>query len=217
MTGDLARTLAPVAELALRGAQMDSVGLYTLDAQGRMQGVILGMHPAFTPAYETQGIPIDPVLARVRETGAPSSTVVALGPRWTDCHLYRRVSGRFGLTGFATFPLYADERLAGVLYLGALTEANARRLDHEGLCAMTPHAMRTAARMLRLPARLPHLSPRQNDVARLAAEGLTNREIAARLGTGEAAVHKHMKDLHRHFGTHTRAALAAAWRAAQVC
>lgn len=215
MTDDHARILAPVAEQALRGAQMDSVGLYTLDAEGRMRGVILGMPPAFTPAYETQGIPIDPVLARVRATGAPSSTAVALGRRWTDCHLYRRVSGRFGLTGFATFPLYADERLAGVLYLGALTEANARRLDHEGLCAMTPHAMRTAARMLRLPARLPRLSPRQNDIASLAADGLTNREIAARLGTGEAAVHKHLKDLHRHFGTHTRAALAAAWRAAQ--
>lgn len=212
MVDDHARSLAPVAEAALRGAGMDSVGLYTLDAEDRMRGVILGMPGAFVTAYETQGIPIDPVLDRTRSTGAPCSTLVALGPRWTACHLYQRVSGRFGLTGFATFPLYTGDRLTGVLYLGALTEERARRLDYEGLCAMTPHATRVATRLMRLPRAGPRLTPRQAEVARLAAEGLTNRQIAAALGTGEAAVHKHLKDLHRAFGTHTRAALAAAWR-----
>ena len=207
----LAPALAEVAEAALRGSGMDSVGLYRLDKGGRMQGVILGMPDAFTRAYETQGMPIDPVLARVRQSGAPASTLVTLGRRWTACHLYLRVSGRFGLTGFATFPLYDEERMTGMLYLGAKTEAKARRLDHEGLCAMTPHAIRTATRMLRLPRRAPALSPRQTEVAALAARGLTNRQIAAALGTGEAAVHKHMKALHAAFGTHTRAALAAAW------
>jgi DNA-binding CsgD family transcriptional regulator len=207
--------LAEVAEAALRGSGMDSVGLYRLDESGRMVGVILGMPAPFTRAYELQGIPIDPVLAQVRRTGAPASTVVTLGGRWTSCHLYQRVSGRFGLTGFATFPLYDSDRLTGMLYLGAMTPAATRRLDHEGLCAMTPHAIRTATRMLRLPRPAPALSPRQAEVVALAAEGLTNRQIAQALGTGEAAVHKHMKALHAHFGTHTRAALAAAWLAAQ--
>jgi DNA-binding CsgD family transcriptional regulator len=215
MTSDIRQSLTPVAEHALRSAGMDSVGLYVLDDTGQMQGVILGMPDAFVRAYETQGIPIDPVLGQVRQTGAPCSTLVALGSRWTSCHLYQRVSGRFGLTGFATFPLYTEDRLTGMLYLGATTEANARRLDYEGLCGMSAHAIRCATRMLRLPRKMVHLTPRQNDVMRLAAEGLTNRQIAVRLGTGEAAVHKHLKVLHRHFGTHTRAALAAAWRDAQ--
>jgi DNA-binding CsgD family transcriptional regulator len=200
-----------VAEAALRGSGMDCIGLYRLDGQGQMEGVILGMPEAFTCAYETQGIPIDPVLAQVRRSGAPASTLVTLGGRWTTCHLYQRVSGRFGLTGFATFPLYDDMRLSGVLYLGATSQANARRLDYEGLCAMTPHAIRTATRVLRLPRPGPSLSPRQREVARLMAQGLTNRQIAAALATGEAAVHKHMKALHAAFGTHTRAALAVAW------
>jgi DNA-binding CsgD family transcriptional regulator len=211
---DLAPALRQVAEAALRGSGMDAVGLYLMGPDERMRGVILGMPGSFVTAYETQGIPIDPVLARSRQTGAPTSTLVALGARWTECHLYLRVSGRFGLTGFATFPLHHEDRLAGVLYLGALTEANARRLDHEGMVAMTPHAIRTATRLMALPHRAPRLTPRQNDVARLAAEGLTNRQIAAALGTGEAAVHKHLKDLHRLFGSHTRTALAVAWRAA---
>ena len=87
----LAPALAEVAEAALRGSGMDSVGLYRLDKGGRMQGVILGMPDAFTRAYETQGMPIDPVLARVRQSGAPASTLVTLGRRWTACHLYLRV------------------------------------------------------------------------------------------------------------------------------
>jgi DNA-binding CsgD family transcriptional regulator len=215
MTAGPDPALAEIAESALCGSGMDSIGLYRLDDAGRMDGVILGMPDAFTRAYETQGIPIDPVLARVRQSGAPASTLVTLGRRWTACHLYQRVSGRFGLTGFATFPLYDDERLAGMLYLGAMTEPNARRLDYEGLCAMTPHAIRVATRMLRLPRPAPDLSPRQAEIVALAAEGLTNRQIAGALGTGEAAVHKHMKALHAAFGTHTRAALAAAWLATQ--
>lgn len=205
--------LARVAEGALRASAMDSVGLYVFDNAGQMKGVILGMPEAFNRAYETQGIPIDPVLAHVRETGAPSSTLVTLGERWTRCQLYRRVSGRFGLKGFATLPLYRDDRLSGVLYLGAMTEANARRLDLEGLCTLSPHATRSSVRLLTLPQRHPRLTRRQNQVAELAARGLTNREIAEELGTGGAAVHKHMKELNRLFGTSTRTAMGAAWRA----
>lgn len=213
MQGTAPEELRRVAEGALREAGMDCVGLYVLDDAGRMQGVILGMPEAFTRAYETQGIPIDPVLARVRETGAPCSTLVALGERWTRSHLYQRVSGRFGLTGFATLPLYREESLSGVLYLGAMTEANARRLDLEGLCALSPLATRASVRLLTLPPRHPRLTRRQNEVAELAASGLTNREIAEALGGGLAAVQKHMKALHRLFGVSTRTAMAAAWRA----
>lgn len=88
MCSSTAPPLAKVAEAALRGSRMDSVGLYRLDDQGRMDGVILGMPDAFICAYETQGIPIDPVLAQVRKSGAPASTLVTLGGRWTSCHLY---------------------------------------------------------------------------------------------------------------------------------
>lgn len=205
--------LTSIAERALRGSEMDSAGLYLLGEAGRMRGVSLGMSDAFDLAYQSQGIPIDPVLARVRETGAPASTVVTLGDRWKSCGLYQRVSGRFGLTGFAVLPLYREDSLSGLLYLGAKTETNARRLDSEGLCTLSPHATRLSVRLLTLPKRHPRLTQRQDEVAGLAARGLTNREIAKELGTGEAAVHKHMKELSRLFGTSTRTAMAAAWRA----
>ncbi|GIX13494.1 MAG: hypothetical protein KatS3mg118_1453 [Paracoccaceae bacterium] len=210
---DLGAALAHVAEGALRASGMDCAGLYLSGPDGGLRGVVLGLPEAFAREYQRQGVAIDPVLARVRATGAPASTLVTLGARWTQCQLYRRISGRFGLAGFATFPLYAGDRMSGVLCLGALAAAGARRLDHEGLCTMSPHAMRAAVGLVTLPPRHPRLTRRQNEVAMLAARGLTNRQIAEELGTGTAAVHKHMKELNRLFGTATRTAMAAAWRA----
>ena len=156
---------------------------------------------------------IDPVLDTMRRTGAPCSTVTCLGDRWRNSQLYTRVSGRFGLTGFAALPLYREDTLAGILYMGALTEDSARRLSMEGICAMSPHATRISTRLLALPQRDHALTDRQNAVAELAARGLGNAEIAAELGTGEASVRKHLKALNRIYGTTNRTAMAAAWRA----
>ena len=207
--------LAAVAELALRSSGMDCVGLYLLDEDLRAtDGVILGMPEAFSEAYEVTGMRIDPVLADVRASGLPASTVTCLGERWTRSQLYRRVSGRFGLTGFATLPLYHHDRMAGVLYLGSLQDKAVRQLSLEGLFTMSPHATRISTRLMSLPPRAPRLTARQNDIARLAADGLSNREIAEALETGEAAVRKHLKALNRHFGTGNRTAMAAAWREA---
>ena len=102
--------------------------------------------------------------------------------------------------------------MSGVLYLGALSTKSAARLDPEGLCAFSSQATRTSTTLMARPRRHPHLSPRQNDVARLAADGLTNREIAEELRTGEAAVRKHLKTLNRVFATSNRTAMAAIWR-----
>lgn len=206
------KDLVGVAERALRATGMDSVGLYLFDADKRVtEGVILGMPEAFCRSYEVTGMAIDPVLRRLKETGSPCSTQTCLGDRWTRSELYRRVSGRFGLTGFATLPLYREDTLTGVLYLGALSAERAALLSLEGVCTMSPHATRISTHLLALPERRAGLTPRQNDVARLAGEGLSNREIATALGTGEAAVRKHLKALNRHFATSNRTAMAAAW------
>lgn len=212
-----ARDLAHVAEHALRASGMDSVGLYIFDKDLRpREGIILGMPAAFSTAYETTGMAIDPILAHLKTTGLPCSTMTCLGARWTSSALYRRVSGRFGLKGFATLPLYRADDLAGILYLGASSRETADRLTLEGVFTLSPHATRTSTRLLSLPERHADLTQRQNDVARLAADGLGNRQIAAALGTGEAAVRKHLKALNRHFGTGNRTAMAAAWRRAAM-
>ncbi len=201
--------IAKVAEKALRSSQMGSVGLYVLADSGAFEdGVILNMPLAFVSAYETLGASIDPVLAELRRTGVPVSTRTVLGDRWTQCQLYQRVSGRFGLAGFAALPLYRSDTLFGILYLGALDQTQVTRLEKWNLSDLTVFGMRAGTELLSLPGRHPALTPRQDAVARLAAEGMTNRQIAEELATGEAAVRKHMKALHQIFGVTTRTAMA---------
>lgn len=50
------------------------------------------------------------------------------------------------------------------------------------------------ARLAR-PRRTSSLTPRQQDVARLVGEGLTNRQIGARLGISERTVDQHVHDI----------------------
>lgn len=53
------------------------------------------------------------------------------------------------------------------------------------------------------------LSPTQGRVATLVALGLTNKEIAARLGVSSETVHKHLNAVFRRTGVNTRAAVVA--------
>ncbi|MEM8751233.1 MAG: LuxR C-terminal-related transcriptional regulator [Pseudomonadota bacterium] len=205
--------LSQILQWTKVSSRMDNIGLFTVDNDGRYsQGKVVGLPRGFTQAYAALGIQVDPVLAEVREHQLPVSTLTHLGSRWRDCELYNRVSRHFGLTGFATFPLFDRERLNAVLYFGAETDQNAKRLDHHGMLRLSSHAMKVAARLADMPSYSGKLTERQNDVARLAGDGLSNREIARALGTGEAAVRKHLKSLNRHFGTHNRTAMAAAYK-----
>ena len=88
----------------------------------------------------------------------------------------------------------AATALASLLELGAGTEA-AR-----------------AQRLLETPAKgeaLPELTPREREVLRLLAEGLTNRRIAARLVVSEHTVHRHVANILRKLQVSSRTAAAA--------
>lgn len=54
------------------------------------------------------------------------------------------------------------------------------------------------------------LSPREAEVLRLLATGLTNREIADRLGLSPRSVQKHLEHVYRKLGVRTRTAAATA-------
>ena len=74
-----------------------------------------------------------------------------------------------------------------------------------------PMLIASHGRFLRPPE--PALTPRQQSVLRLLAEGRTVRAIGSRLGISQSTVDKHVRDLYRRLGTQDRASTI---RAAQV-
>jgi DNA-binding NarL/FixJ family response regulator len=59
------------------------------------------------------------------------------------------------------------------------------------------------------PAEVEALSPRERDVLRLVAEGLSDADIAQRLVLSPHTVHRHVSNILRKLGLHSRAAAAA--------
>ena len=56
---------------------------------------------------------------------------------------------------------------------------------------------------------LPEVTPREREVLRLVAEGLTNRQIAERLVVSEHTVHRHVTNILRKLDLPSRTAAAA--------
>jgi pimeloyl-ACP methyl ester carboxylesterase/DNA-binding CsgD family transcriptional regulator len=76
--------------------------------------------------------------------------------------------------------------------------------------------LRAIRRFLGLPlGRRAGLTTRQREVAELVSQGLTNREIAARLGIDERSAEGHVERIRLRLGVRSRAQIAA-WYAAEV-
>ena len=82
-----------------------------------------------------------------------------------------------------------------------------RELVHLRPGAPLPGSIPTAAR----PVDAADLTPRQQQVLRLVAEGLTNQQIARRLGLSPHTVKKHLELIARRLGTANRAAASTRW------
>lgn len=55
------------------------------------------------------------------------------------------------------------------------------------------------------------VTPRQAEILRLIASGLSDKEIASRLGLSPRTIQSHLDRLFLQYGLHKRAAAVAAW------
>lgn len=85
------------------------------------------------------------------------------------------------------------------------SEVRAGRLDPDAVAAVLAAAGSGGTRRRAGPA---GLTPRQVDVLRLLCHGLSNREVARRLGVSPRTVDRHVADVYERIGTSSRAAAA---------
>lgn len=101
--------------------------------------------------------------------------------------------------------------LAGVLlaFAGILRRsAPNRRFDRTSPTPATSHSAEPPAQVAE--SILQRLTPRERDVALLAARGLRNRQIAAELGLSVNTISNHLKRVYAKLGVRSRAELS--WR-----
>jgi len=121
--------------------------------------------------------------------------------------------------GAVAMSIVARQELAEVLerrQSGADLD-NARRLasavvQEAQRLGMRPFVVRAAALLSGMPrrrVRLEQLTPRELEVARLIAEGLTNRQLAVRLGISERTAENHVDHIFTKLGFVSRAQVAA--------
>lgn len=183
-----------------------------------------------TEGIEVVGAAADGAEAvRLVEEHAPDVVLMDLNmPRVDGVEATRQIRERFPATRVVVLTTYEDDasilRALGAGALGYLTK-NAEREDirraleaasagHAHLDPAAHAAVLEAAATPPAPPPADDLTPREVEVLRLIADGLSNGEIAARLYLGEATVKTHVNRIFAKTGSRDRAQAA---RYAHTC
>jgi predicted ATPase/DNA-binding CsgD family transcriptional regulator len=141
--------------------------------------------------------------------------VAELAAAWADpraaARLLAATARQRAFHGVASRVTLTGELLAAVRT--ALGEEAFAAAWAEGERMSTAEAIELAL-SLKPPAPTPHqsptpLSPREQEVARLIAEGCSNRDVAERLVIAEATTERHVANIFNKLGVHSRAQVAA--------
>ena len=154
----------------------------------------------------------DETLGRVREHALALFRLVAGGAaRVEDAAVAAPPSP---LRSALHVPLATDNRIVGLTYLAAFRPDAFTREDEGVLAAL---ATRASTGYRRLEASLSQLrvTPRQSQVLALVAAGLSDKEVASRLGLSHRTVRTHLDRLLREHGFRSRTEAVAAWLRAQ--
>jgi len=107
-------------------------------------------------------------------------------------------------------PLATGGVVVGVTYLASLREGAFTDNDARVLASLATHAS-GAYRRLEASLHQLRLSPRQSQVLALIASGLSDKEVASRLGLAHRTVRTHVDRMLREHGLRSRTEAVAAW------
>jgi DNA-binding CsgD family transcriptional regulator len=108
------------------------------------------------------------------------------------------------------FPLVADGVVVGTTYIASVGEHAFTAEDERVLAELASHASRAFARVDG-EVRALRATPRQVQVLALVAEGLSDKEIAEKLGVSPRTVRTHLERVRREHGLASRTEAATAW------
>ena len=132
--------------------------------------------------------------------------VVALKPeRFEPDHPYKQFAARFDLGRCTAIPVNIGEHIAGLISFSGETELTPQ--DKIGLQLVGYSLFSQLRQIDSVPRKmqvLPPLTPREKDVMRLSAIGLTSVEIADRLGLSPRTVNQHVDNVADKLGTRNR-------------
>lgn len=232
----MARSLYPLfqaiatasTKAALRDRFMDGVsdyfgvqrwGIYLLDNQNRLASFdVVGVSDAFVERYEQIGRAVDPVLQYVLENHAPAheELVLPIGT-WKQSELYQRCCAEYDHEHIMTGPIVGNGQLIGTVHFARVGQTPAFNL-HElaSLGAVCTHLSACLAG-LRKPSSPPpsssqRLTPREIQIVKLVAKGLTNAEIGTELWITQNSVKQALKRMFRKLEVSARTEMIAKLR-----
>src|SRR3989449_8910813 len=145
----------------------------------------------------------------VRERALSLYKVIAGGVRDEPQGL-APVSGNFPLRSSVYFPLASEGGVVGLTYLASFRAGAFSQDDERVLAELASHASGAYRRLESSVHRL-RLSPRQSQVLALIASGLSDKEVASRLGLAHRTVRTHIDRMLREHGLRSRTEAGAAW------
>jgi len=150
----------------------------------------------------------DQTLELVRQRALALFKLIAGGARIEED--FRVPAGEFPLRSSMYFPLASEGGVVGLTYLASFRESAFSPEDERVLAELASHASGAYRRLESSVHRL-RLSPRQSQVLALIASGLSDKEVASRLGVAHRTVRTHVDRLLREHGLRSRTEAVAAW------
>jgi DNA-binding NarL/FixJ family response regulator len=150
----------------------------------------------------------DQTLELVRQRALALFKLIVGGVRSEEDFLAQ--AGQLPLRSSMYFPLASEGGVVGLTYLASFGESAFSAEDERVLAELASHASGAYRRLESSVHRL-RLSPRQSQVLALIASGLSDKEVASRLGVAHRTVRTHVDRLLREHGLRSRTEAVAAW------